>query len=109
MKVQRSLLMLFAATALGAAPTVALAAGRGDHSTGRPSTTPPTNQGTAHKPSAPGPNASLPAKAKAYGKNCQDSDSLLCQAVVAICEDLGLTGGGREMESGGCCGSREAG
>jgi hypothetical protein len=72
MKLQRKLLMLFAAVALGAAPTVALAAGHGDHSTGRPSTTPPTNQGTAHKPSTPGPNASLPAKAKAYGKNCQD-------------------------------------
>lgn len=72
MKLQRKLLMLFAAIALGAAPTVALAAGRDDHSTGRPSTTPPTNQGTAHKPSTPGPNASLPAKAKAYGKYCQD-------------------------------------
>jgi hypothetical protein len=68
MEVQRKLLMLFA----GAAPAVALAAGSGDHSSGRPSTTPPTNQGTAHKPSTPGPNASLPAKAKAYGKNCQD-------------------------------------
>ena len=72
MKLQRKLLMVFAAMALGAAPAVALAAGHGDHSTGRPSSTPPTNQGTAHKPSTPGPNASLPAKAKAYGKNCQD-------------------------------------
>jgi hypothetical protein len=33
--------------------------------------TPPQNQGTAHKPSTPGPNASLPSKAKAYGKFCQ--------------------------------------
>lgn len=31
----------------------------------------PSNQGTAHKPSTPGPHASLPAKAKAYGKYCQ--------------------------------------
>jgi hypothetical protein len=72
MKVQRKLLMLFAAMALGAAPAVALAAGPSDHPTGPPSTTPPTNQGTAHKPSTPGPNASPSAKAKAYGKNCQD-------------------------------------
>jgi hypothetical protein len=72
MKVQRKLLMLIAAMALGAAPAVALAADPGDHPTGPPSTTPPTNQGTAHKPSTPGPNASLPAKAKAYGKDCQD-------------------------------------
>jgi hypothetical protein len=68
MKLQRKLLMLFAAMALGAAPAVALAAGHGDHPTGPPS----TNQGTAHKPSTPGPNASPSAKAKAYGKNCQD-------------------------------------
>ena len=72
MKVQRKLLMLIAAMALGAAPAVALAAGSGDHPTGPPSPTPPANHGTAHKPSTPGPNASLPAKAKAYGKNCQD-------------------------------------
>lgn len=64
MKVQSKLLMLIATMALGVAPAVALA-------TGPPSTTPPSNQGTAHKPSTPGPNASLPAKAKAYGKNCQ--------------------------------------
>jgi hypothetical protein len=31
----------------------------------------PGSQGTSHKPSTPGPNASLPAKAKAYGKLCQ--------------------------------------
>jgi hypothetical protein len=34
---------------------------------------PPENQGTAHKPdNTPGPKASLPAKAKAYGRYCQD-------------------------------------
>jgi hypothetical protein len=34
--------------------------------------TPPSNQGTAHKQTnTPGPKASLPAKAKAYGKYCQ--------------------------------------
>jgi hypothetical protein len=32
----------------------------------------PNNSGTAHAPSStPGPHASLPAKAKAYGKYCQ--------------------------------------
>jgi hypothetical protein len=71
MKVQRKLLMLTVTMALSIAPTAALAAGPGNHPTGRPSTTPPSNQGTAHKPSTPGPNASLPAKAKAYGKYCQ--------------------------------------
>jgi hypothetical protein len=64
MKVQRKLLMLTATMALGAAPAVALAASSGN--AGQPS-----NQGTAHRSSAPGPNASLPAKARAYGKNCQ--------------------------------------
>jgi hypothetical protein len=32
----------------------------------------PENQGTAHKPATPGPSASLPAKAKAYGHYCQN-------------------------------------
>jgi hypothetical protein len=67
MKVQRKLLILIATLALGVAPAVAFAAGHSNHPTG-----PPTNQGTAHKPSTPGPNASPSAKAKAYGKNCQD-------------------------------------
>jgi hypothetical protein len=31
----------------------------------------PGSQGTSNKPSTPGPGASLPAKAKAYGKYCQ--------------------------------------
>jgi hypothetical protein len=65
MKVQRKLLVLVATMALGVAPAVALAAGPGNH----PTT--PSNQGTAHKHSTPGPSASLPAKAKAYGKYCQ--------------------------------------
>jgi hypothetical protein len=29
------------------------------------------SDGTAHKPATPGPSASLPAKAKAYGRRCQ--------------------------------------
>jgi hypothetical protein len=55
-----------ATLALGAAPALA---------TGRPSD--PGSQGSTHsqagthEPSTPGPNASLPAKAKAYGRFCQ--------------------------------------
>jgi hypothetical protein len=79
MKVSTKLAMLTTTLALGVAPAIALAAGPGDHptgppttvTTGPPSTIPPSNQGTAHKPSTPGPSASLPAKAKAYGKFCQ--------------------------------------
>ena len=67
MKTQRKLLILIATMALGVVPAVAFAADHNRHATG-----PPTNQGTAHKPSTPGPNASPSAKAKAYGKNCQN-------------------------------------
>jgi hypothetical protein len=38
----------------------------------RPTVTPPANKGTEHKPATPGPKADLPAKAKAYGRHCQD-------------------------------------
>lgn len=75
MKIRTKLMLLTATLALGAAPALAV---------GPPSGTPiPTNAGTAHmptnpgsqsvghKPSTPGPGASLPAKAKAYGKLCQ--------------------------------------
>jgi hypothetical protein len=78
MKIHTKLALLTATMALGAAPALAL---------GPPSGTPtPTNtgtshmpttpgsqgsQGTANKPATPGPSASLPAKAKAYGKDCQ--------------------------------------
>ena len=71
MKLGRKLLMLSAAMVLGVAPAMALAARPGDHPHSPPSTTPPSDQGTAHKHSTPGPNASPSAKAKAYGKNCQ--------------------------------------
>jgi hypothetical protein len=70
MKVRRKLPTLIATMALGVTPALALAAGPGDHPTGPPATT-PSNQGTAHKPSTPGPKASLPAKANAYGKYCK--------------------------------------
>jgi hypothetical protein len=50
---------------LGLAATPALAAGP-------PSDTPPENRGTAHKPATPGPKADPPAKARAYGRRCDD-------------------------------------
>src|SRR5512132_1167602 len=77
MKSTRTIVAIGAVSALVAAPAFALAA---DQPGGPPSTTPPANQGTAHKPSTtpapaqgptPGPGASLPEKAKAYGVRCQ--------------------------------------
>jgi hypothetical protein len=66
MRISRKSAILTTVAALLVAPAVAPAAG------------PPDNQGTqnaaSHKPSAsnqPGPSASLPAKAKAYGRYCQ--------------------------------------
>jgi hypothetical protein len=64
--------VLIGALALCLAPAVAA---------GQPSSVPPDNQGTANAPdqatshfpaATPGPNASLPAKAKAYGFYCQN-------------------------------------
>jgi|SRR5690242_2069523 len=66
MKTRNKLLVVIATLTLGVAPAVAFAADHSNHPTG-----PPSNQGTAHKPSTPGPNASPSAKAKAYGKFCQ--------------------------------------
>jgi len=37
----------------------------------KPDSTPPSNDGTEHKPTTPGPKAGLPAKAKAYGRHCK--------------------------------------
>ena len=55
------------AVAVGVAPAVALASS--EHETGRPTTT-PANSRSNHD-STPGPKASLPAKAKAYGRYCK--------------------------------------
>jgi hypothetical protein len=33
---------------------------------------PPADRGNGNKPATPGPKADLPAKAKAYGRHCQD-------------------------------------
>ena len=69
MRLHTTLAFVTAAMALSAAPALAA----------QPDGVPPVNQGTAHNPgksnqgndSTPGPKASLPAKAKAYGKYCQ--------------------------------------
>jgi hypothetical protein len=47
----------------------------------RPTVTPPANKGTEHKPATPGPKADLPAKAKAYGRHCQDQSKKRSDAV----------------------------
>ena len=81
MKMYAKLAGVTAALALSAAPAFALPAqapsnqgtARAPATTpvGPPSTTPPENQGTARRPVTPGPRATLPAKAKAYGRYCK--------------------------------------
>jgi hypothetical protein len=93
MKMSSKFALLTATMALGAAPALALGPPSGtpiptNSGTAHMPTTPgsqgsqgtanmPTNpgsqgsQGTGNKPSTPGPGASLPAKANAYGKDCQ--------------------------------------
>jgi hypothetical protein len=86
MKVANKIAVSVAALALGVS-TAAFAVttpasdnpGSTHASTQAPATVPPDNQGTANKPSdtgkpsdLPGPHASLPAKAKAYGYLCKD-------------------------------------
>jgi hypothetical protein len=61
MKIRYRLGLVAATFALGLAPALALAAGGG----GKPAT-----PGHSHG-ATPGPRASMPAKAKAYGKDCQ--------------------------------------
>ena len=72
MKALKTLAPIVGALALTAAPALA--------GSDRGNGTPPSNQGTAHKQAeqthpaktnTPGPKASLPAKAKAYGRYCQ--------------------------------------
>jgi hypothetical protein len=96
MKVSSKIAVSVAALALGVS-TAAFAVttpasdnpGSTHASTQAPSTVPPDNQGTANKPSdtgkpsdLPGPHASLPAKAKAYGYLCQDQSKKRSDAVA---------------------------
>ena len=84
MQTKTRLAALVATAAFGALPAMALAvdvptnpgtahmpADPGAQGTANQPTD-PGSQGTAHKPATPGPSASLPAKAKAYGKYCQN-------------------------------------
>jgi hypothetical protein len=78
MRIHTKLALLTATMALGASPALALGPPSGtpiptNTGTSHTPTTPGSqgSQGTANKPATPGPNASLPAKAKAYGKFCQ--------------------------------------
>ena len=80
-------LAVFASLAL--APTAAFAADppsdtpdQNDNPgvTHQPSDTPPANQGTENKPDTPGPRASLPAKARAYGRYCKDQSKKRSEA-----------------------------
>ena len=61
MKIRYRLGLVAAAFTLGVAPALAMAAGAGGM---------PAMPGHSHA-TTPGPNASMPAKAKAYGKDCQ--------------------------------------
>jgi hypothetical protein len=67
MKSTTKLATVIAAAALGVAPALALATP--GHETGRPTTTPANNR--SNNTNTPGPKASLPAKAKAYGRFCK--------------------------------------
>ena len=73
MQALKTIVPVVGVLALGAAAPALAGSDRGNG-------TPPSNQGTAHKQAAqthpaktntPGPKASLPAKAKAYGRYCQ--------------------------------------
>jgi hypothetical protein len=67
MNALKTIAPLLGALALSAAPALAV----NEHAPDGAGT-PPSNQGTAHQQTnTPGPKASLPSKAKAYGKYCQ--------------------------------------
>ena len=82
MNIYTKLAGVTAALALSTAPAFALPSQAPSHPgkghppattpVGPPSSTPPDNRGTAHRPATPGPKASPPAKAKAYGRYCKD-------------------------------------
>lgn len=78
MKTRNRISIAAAALTLGATPAIALAAapathpGKGHQSTvAAGSSTTGASHSQGHKPSQPGPGASMGAKAKAYGRFCQ--------------------------------------
>ena len=83
MNALKTIVPIVGALALSAAPALA--------GSDRGNGTPPTNQGTAHKQAAqthttktntPGPKASLPSKAKAYGRYCKGTSKLRTAAAL---------------------------
>ncbi len=84
MRTQTKLAALAATVAIGALPAFAFGAGIPENAGTAHMPPDPGAQGTVHKPSdpgsqgaanapaSPGPSATLPAKARAYGKYCQD-------------------------------------
>jgi hypothetical protein len=72
MRTITNLAALAALLALAAVPAFAVPPTDNPGAGHRPSETPPANRGTEHKPATPGPKADPPAKAKAYGRHCQD-------------------------------------
>ena len=73
MKPNAKLAIIPAVLALGGAPALAAAAPPSDHPSGPPSTvtTGKPSDTPSGTPATPGPKASLPAKAKAYGVYCK--------------------------------------
>jgi len=69
MTTHRKLALLIAARVLAVLPGAALASGPGKGTGHKP--TDPGSQRSAHATPTPGPKASLPAKAKAYGVYCR--------------------------------------
>jgi hypothetical protein len=80
MRTISNLAALAALLALAAVPAFAVPPTDNPGAGHRPSETPPANQGTEHKPATPGPKADLPAKAKAYGRHCQDQSKKRSEA-----------------------------
>jgi hypothetical protein len=69
LKLQMKLVVLAGTLALAAVPALAVA----DVPTDNPGNV-PENPGSSLKPTNPGPKASVPTKAKAYGFHCQGTD-----------------------------------
>jgi hypothetical protein len=71
MKITSKTAVLTAAFALAASPALALPSQAPTNNGTQNATTHNGNPGGSNRPETPGPHASLPAKARAYGKYCQ--------------------------------------
>jgi hypothetical protein len=68
----RKIVITAAVLAFSAAPAFALPSQTPSNQGTAHAPADPGSQGNGHKPDTPGPSASMPDKAKAYGKLCQD-------------------------------------